>query len=364
MTAAPPATAPKLGRFKELDGLRGLAALAVFVGHATHSYDELYVGAPASPFEVTWGAFGVQLFFMISGFVILMSAQRARRPSDFVISRVSRLYPAYWVALTLSIVLSVAFAVPTSDIGWVNRILNYVMVQRWFLIPNQDPVYWTLAIEMQFYVMVFLLLLLTRCRLSTRAVSIAAGAWMAVGLAVSVWARPHTLGLDPQLVDTPIKVVLNVTLAEWSALFSAGMFAFLSRRDARLRWAAIASAALAVLFGGLMHGTGYAIADTIVVLIFLTVALRERTGILLWRPIQFYGRISYSLYITHWFAGSIIMYLTMPFVGRLGAMAVAFAAVTLLAWGCYEVAEVRLSRMFKAQLERWRARRLAHGAAR
>ena len=57
--------------------------------------------------------------------------------------------------------------------------------------PNVDEVYWTLAIEMQFYVLMFLLLVATRCRVTPRVVAGASGVWVAIGLAVAVWAgRP------------------------------------------------------------------------------------------------------------------------------------------------------------------------------
>jgi len=84
------------------------------------------------------GMFGVQLFFMISGFVILMSAQSADKSGDFAISRVTRLYPAYWVALILSLVVSLVFTVPHEPMTWTDRLLNFSKVQRWFVVPNVD----------------------------------------------------------------------------------------------------------------------------------------------------------------------------------------------------------------------------------
>lgn len=94
--AAEGTTRPNLtSRFRELDGLRGIAALAVVLSHFTGTHNLRYVDDPAPLFDAWWGGFGVQLFFMISGFVILMSAERARRASDFAIARIARLYPAY-----------------------------------------------------------------------------------------------------------------------------------------------------------------------------------------------------------------------------------------------------------------------------
>jgi len=85
------------GRIEELDALRGLAAFAVMLYHYTAGEGprlnraELLVSVP-------WGHFGVQLFFVISGYVILMTVRRVRTAGEFAVSRFARLYPAFWVA--------------------------------------------------------------------------------------------------------------------------------------------------------------------------------------------------------------------------------------------------------------------------
>lgn len=343
-------------RFIELDGLRGLAALAVVVYHMANAYDTFYPGAEPSPVSVWWGMFGVQLFFMISGFVILMSAQRAERPSDFAISRVSRLYPAYWIALILSIVVSLVFRVPHEPLSWTDRLLNFTMVQRWFLVPNVDDVYWTLAIEMQFYVMVFGLLLLTRARLTPRVVRMVTTLWIAIALGVALWASPAAHGVSPQLVPTPVKLVLNAVLAEWAPLFGTGVFAYLARTRQAHRALAVGSGVLAVLIAGLLNDWVYASVVAAMVVCFLVVAFRPATRWLRWRPVQWYGRISYSLYIGHSIHGVVVMHLLMPWVGRVWSMFIAFGAVSLIAWAIHEVGENRLSRLAKAHLLSLRAR--------
>src|SRR5262245_55208370 len=83
------------GRFLELDVLRGLAAMTVvffhFSRHGTRYFE-------AYPFDFWPGEFGVHLFFTISGFVIYFTLERSRTVGDFLFSRFSRLYPAYWAA--------------------------------------------------------------------------------------------------------------------------------------------------------------------------------------------------------------------------------------------------------------------------
>ena len=93
----------------------------------------------------------------------------------------------------------------------------------------------------------------------------------------------------------------------------------------------------------------------------VAVVLRERTGVLLWRPIQFYGRISYSLYIGHAVTGYALLHLISLYTGRNLGMVVTFAAVTGIAVVYHRVGEVYLSGKTKAGLlalrERWRNRR-------
>lgn len=343
-------------RFRELDGLRGFAAVGVIVSHVTNGYDSRYPRTSVAPFDGAWGTFGVQLFFLISGYVILMTAQRATRPSDFVISRASRLYPVYWLAVTWSILLSLAFSIPATQMSWLDRLLNYTMIQRWFFVPNVDEVYWTLAIEMQFYALMFVLLLLTRCRVSGTVVQRTALAWVGLSVVVAVVAGSHSRGLDPQLVATPYKVLLNLSLAEWAPLFCAGMFAYLARAgETRYRGWSMAMGVLAVLIGATLHGWAHAGSVLVVVAIFLVVVARRSTPLLLTRPVQWYGRVSYSLYITHALTSLVVMHLLIPVIGRLPAMVAAFVVVSLVAGVFHAVGEVRGTRALKGYLIRRRA---------
>ena len=83
------------GRVLELDALRGLAALAVVFYHYTTRFDQLFGHTFPLPWSVSWGHYGVDLFFMLSGFVILMTLERTSDSWKFAWGRFSRLYPAY-----------------------------------------------------------------------------------------------------------------------------------------------------------------------------------------------------------------------------------------------------------------------------
>ena len=106
----PPLKRPS-DRLQELDVLRGLAALSVLCYHYTTHYKDLF--SPSGPvlFNFAWGNCGVQIFFIISGFVILMTLEKTQRPMDFIVSRFSRLYPCYWAAVILTFIAVKLFPV-------------------------------------------------------------------------------------------------------------------------------------------------------------------------------------------------------------------------------------------------------------
>jgi peptidoglycan/LPS O-acetylase OafA/YrhL len=138
----------KNNRLTELDALRGLAALMVVFFHFTMGREEAKLG-----FKL--GTTGVDLFFIISGFVIYMSLSRVKNSLDFVINRVSRLYPTYWTCVTFTFILIATHAIikstPWGSTDLIQYLANMTMFQFYFEIKSIDGTYWTMIIEMIFY---------------------------------------------------------------------------------------------------------------------------------------------------------------------------------------------------------------------
>jgi peptidoglycan/LPS O-acetylase OafA/YrhL len=141
----------------ELDILRFGAALAVLFFHFA------FRGASADglspllydPLDdiAKYGYLGVDLFFMISGFVIMLSAQSGSVLS-FTIGRIARLYPAFWLCCSVTfaaVLLSDTVLFPDTLRVWF---WNMTMRPGLFSAPYLDGSYWSLAVELKFYILV------------------------------------------------------------------------------------------------------------------------------------------------------------------------------------------------------------------
>jgi peptidoglycan/LPS O-acetylase OafA/YrhL len=143
-------------RLLELDSLRGIAAVFVLLHHYTFA-------RPEAKYGFQYGVTGVDLFFIISGFVIFLSLNKISSWKQFVVNRLVRLYPAYWVCVsfTASIMLFFYFFKNGSFDKW-DYLADLTMVQHYFRDNNIDGSYWTLTIELLFYITILLVFILKK----------------------------------------------------------------------------------------------------------------------------------------------------------------------------------------------------------
>ncbi|MFK0294242.1 acyltransferase family protein [Streptomyces sp. NPDC090442] len=139
-----------------MDGLRLLAALAVVLYHFVAREGAWSSDAkalfPDSFSLAAYGWLGVQLFFLISGFVICMSCW-GRSLGDFFTSRVVRLFPAYWFAVLATAAGLIVFRGDGDRLSWRTVLTNLTMLHEPLGVEHVDGVYWTLFAEMRFYLL-------------------------------------------------------------------------------------------------------------------------------------------------------------------------------------------------------------------
>jgi peptidoglycan/LPS O-acetylase OafA/YrhL len=146
-----------------LEGLRGYAALLIAVYHAWVLSGQGRLGAPAIRDGVSAGLLAVDLFFVLSAFVLFLPVVRtgAFPPAgEYALRRAARILPAYWLSLLLAIVLAAALGAGYRvDAPGILAHLSFTEVE-WRLLPGYrgtlgftvNPVVWSLAVEAAFYV--------------------------------------------------------------------------------------------------------------------------------------------------------------------------------------------------------------------
>lgn len=148
-------------RLYQLDILRFLAAVSVAFFHYSYVFYNRHHHYLINNDQLNscflYGNLGVQLFFIISGFVILMSA-RNQTPRRFVISRIVRLYPAFVPVCIFTFILA-SLTVPGYNVSYKDFFLNLSLIGTFFSEKLVSGVYWTLKTEILFYVFIYLLLI-------------------------------------------------------------------------------------------------------------------------------------------------------------------------------------------------------------
>jgi len=282
----------QVARFLELDVFRGIAAIVVVLFHYTGHVRRYMGGTAAMPFNVSLGHYGVELFFIISGFVILMTLERSRTWRDFAFSRISRLYPAYWAAVIFTVL--VAWACRKPHRLWLGGFLtNLTMFQRFLGWPDLDEVYWSLAVELGFYA---LMLTIFAAGGLARVELISVG-WLAVSLSVPPLATSLGLSL-PQWLRL-------LMVATYAPLFVAGMVLYRARASG---FTAARTALLATCVGAefvtLGMETGAVVTVFVLCLVAAVLGYLQRLCV---RPLLWLGAISYPLYLLHRNNGYVLM---------------------------------------------------------
>jgi peptidoglycan/LPS O-acetylase OafA/YrhL len=162
--ATPAATTPAThGRLEILDLLRVLAILAVVFFHYTFrgaAGDDVFTtfSLPSLQPFAKYGYLGVQLFFVISGFVIAYSAEN-RGAIEFAIARIARIYPCFLICMTLTFVMTLALGGPRIETSLTQWLANLVIAAPSLHRPFMDGAYWSLVYEVTFYGWVVLLMM-------------------------------------------------------------------------------------------------------------------------------------------------------------------------------------------------------------
>lgn len=291
--------------FYFLDALRGIAALWVILFHAPLDQRIALLTSSLPHWLVVvvfeWGGLGVPIFFVLSGFVIAHSLREAKIDlayfGHFSLRRLARLTPPYYASIIVvlafaflsSHVKGEAFAPGKEPLSFLRVFAHLFYLQDIFGLAHINEVFWTLCIEVQFYLVFCALLGLAQWLNSSwnlrysRAIVFVPAATVAALFPMGFFAdngRPFFF------------------LPLWYG-FLLGVFAYWSWRD-KLKPALFYFYSALLLTAGVVKSTQFAIGCVIVAVLIFQVARANRMHLWLnWRWLQFLGQISYSLYLTH-----------------------------------------------------------------
>jgi peptidoglycan/LPS O-acetylase OafA/YrhL len=338
-------------RVDALDLLRMIAVIGVLMFHYA------YRGAAADGFtEVSlpwlapvakYGHFGVDMFFVISGFVIAYSAE-GRSAIDFAIARFSRIYPGFLVCMTVTFAVTLAFGAPRFETSALHWLANLIVVAPALKQPFMDGAYWSIVYEITFYAWV--------------AILIAAGVFRTrIDVIVIAW-------LAISLINTELQsgILKRLFLTDHSGFFVAGLLIYQSWRGRRgLVLNGLMAVAVLTAIGQALSNTQwsrdhYQVAyDNGVVLLMATLSIAAVAAAAQIRHVRLpasavmaVGGITYPLYLLHQHIGFIVF-------NRLGHLAspellIAATAIAIacLAWVVWRFVEQPGQKLAKTLLRR------------
>ncbi len=308
---------PMEKRITVIDAMRGLASFAVVWFHLAHEMGFTPRDTPLFN-SGAYGWVGVEVFFVISGFVIPFALERSgyelRAYGRFLFKRIIRLDPPYLAAILLALAVSAYYAHSSGTafpysltqvllhLGYINVFFGYAWI---------NPVFWTLAIELQYYVLIGLAFPIVRDR------------------------RGFFLICVPICLALAAAVHAEAFIFKYLPFFLLGLAAFHFRcRALRAGWF-VASVFVFTIVAWQMLGWVPAAAGCLSALAIAFVRSAPK-------PLVTFGSISYSLYLVHATVGYPIgsaVHRRLPFMPPLGVVLISLAGSVTAAYVLYRLVE-------------------------
>lgn len=344
-------------RIASLDGLRTVAILAVMAYHYCYRWSPPLSPESLYPYGtaladlpgVRFGGYGVHLFFVISGFVIAMTLERCTTPLEFAVRRYARLGPAMLVFSVIT--FAAMYVIPRAPFperwAWFASSLTFIdpgLLNR--IAPSIDfhsiaGVYWSLYVEVQFYVLACLVYFTAR-----------EWFWAIMGL-LSATACSLVVVRIP--LASPVSNNLLIPLFMPWFLVGIGFHAVTLRARWKIGASLILLATLELLTqraAGVPGAVPTGVAVLIPILFAAAIWFRPIASALSSKPMVTIGAASYGLYLIHENVGVAILHSLPPLnlaEGAIAALAVA-AACTALAVASFRWIEAPASHALRAAL--------------
>jgi peptidoglycan/LPS O-acetylase OafA/YrhL len=333
----------RTARYEFLDALRGIAILLVVLLHFAERGVE---SEDSIVHDKVWpvlqhGYLGVQLFFVISGYCIMAAvasaAQKANSVQLFAARRLRRIFPPYWASILFVVFAGLATRIllntpwetifPLAAWEWI---ANIFLVQE--VSGARDPgnfVYWSLSIELQFYVILAICLLMSRKSAET---------WLVlISLLSAILATTHAVPLTGWVLNYWSEFACGIAAYFWitrTATRSATPWLLVAFAFLEMLWSFYEQPVLTLPSGRFIPAIR--IAFCLLVMLLMIVLYQKDSDlcrIRMVRALMATGTISYSLYLTHVPVGTRIFNLGQRITGLDGLLWLPYFGLSLLASG-------------------------------
>ena len=290
-------------RILELDGLRALAALSLVAFHLTHVYSEKYGFRSPLPFVWHYGAYGTEMFFILSGFVNSMSLLRRGRPVDFVAARLIRIVPLFLLVIVTNVFLLRMTPMQT-PVSITTYAANLTLMPKVFGAECLDPVMWTLQIEMLFYATIVTLY----CLGGTRRYFIGWGTLLMASMVVCP-TLDHFEATHGDAWWFSLATGLRLLMVlDFVPLFAIGFMIYMIKTKTGRFWQNMLAIVVAAgVFHAIDHGK-HNPAATVLLIGLVAAAAYGKVPPLRIRPLIHISTISYALYLCHNNLGCVLIH--------------------------------------------------------
>jgi peptidoglycan/LPS O-acetylase OafA/YrhL len=331
-------------RLKTLDAFRGIAIIAVLLFHYTYRWGPLwpdhrdFYGFAVNHDWFAQGRRGVELFFLVSGFVIFMTLERCADWRDFALRRVARLYPAYLFCMTATFLLVNHFGLEDFHRTTKEYLVGLTMMSDQFGVDWIDGVYWSLLVEIIFYAWIAIIYFNFRRHFLV--------AWIVFCMAT------------PLIALADWRIGSHFFAAPYLCFFTAGMAFYGVHAQRPLKFNAALFATAFVLYVGFW--TKNSLSAHLVVAASVGLFVLFVSGRLNWLGggvLGFVGLISYPLYLLHQYIGVslIAAFNATPFLNGWPAVAMAAAIAIALAAAVHYAVELPSQKLVRRNFKRWLA---------
>ncbi|TWU21502.1 Acyltransferase family protein [Novipirellula galeiformis] len=303
-TESPQAILKPHQRIVELDALRALAAINLLLFHLSYVYAVKYGFVSPLGWDWPYGKYGVEMFFILSGFVNSMSLMRRGKPVDFVAARMIRIVPIFLMVIVANLWITRQMPLSSEPLGAAQFFANMTLLPRVLGYECVDPVMWTLQVEMMFYITIVVLFKIG----ALKRYFVGWGTLCALSLVVcplldAATAVHHNAGWF--VVLSSIRLLM---LLDFVPLFAIGFLLYMIKTGTGEKWQNLAGMVVACgVFHSIDHGKHNPVA-TVLIIALVTLCAYGKMPLLRVRPLIYVSTISYALYLCHNNLGCVLMY--------------------------------------------------------